>query len=483
MRLTPTLIVLLAIVQSAYSADRWIKVTVPHFELDTQLDRQQAMEALRVFEEARGFFLQAGFAESGSGQPGAGDFIRIVDLGADHEYARYLVKPGAYAMYQRGRRASYIVMRSLNSGHYEVAVHEYTHYVMDHAGLRLPIWLNEGLAEVYATLAPRGDQCLIGLPQMGRLRALATERRIDLETLLAVGADSPYYNDPDKMQIFYAESWALTHMLAVSEEYSRQFNTFLSMVSAGRPARQALRVVYGKELPQVEADLDRYLGRRTLPAFEYNIRVESTLAQATVSTLGKAELDLSVADMLTSSAAAGPEAEAKVRELANAHPEEAGFEESLGYLALRENKTAAAREHFGKAVERQSADPVAIYNSARLRQDAGAPANEVIAMLKRALELNPEYVPARIDLGFTAAKAKQFELAVATFSRLQAVEPRLAFEVYFSMAYCDLELHRFEDARAYAGRAQQCAHNAEQQNRVGTLAGFIDRQEIALAHR
>ena len=453
-------------------------MTVPHFELDTQLDREQAREALRVFEQARTFFLRAGFGESK-----AGDTVRILDLSSDNEYRRYLVKPGAYAMYQRGRRGSYIVMRGLNSGHQQVAVHEYTHYVMDQAGLKLPIWLNEGLAELYATLEPRGDQCLIGLPEMGRLQVLAGERRPRLETLFAVEADSPYYNDPDKMQIFYAESWAVTHLLAVSDNYARRFHTFVGMVSSGRPVREALRVVYGKELSDVEADLDEYLRQRTLPALAYSIRVESTLAQADVRALSKAELDLSVADLLSSNAAAGPEAEAKVRELARAHPEEAGFEESLGYLALRENRTEAAREHFGNAVERQSHDPAAIYNSALLRQDAGAPASEVMEMLERALALDPDYEPARIDLGFTAAKAKQFDLALSTFARLQSVEPRLAFEVYFSMAYCELELRRSQDARTYAEQAQHYAHTAEQQNRAATLAGFIERQEMASAAR
>jgi tetratricopeptide (TPR) repeat protein len=451
---------------------------VPHFELYTQLDRPQAMQALRIFEQARTFFQQAGFSQSGENES-----ITILDLGSESEYKAYLVKPGAFAMYQRGRRGNYIVMRSLNAGHYEVAVHEYTHFVMDHAGLKLPIWLNEGLAELYSTLAPRGEQCLIGLLQPGRLATLASQRRLDLPALFAVESDSPYYNDPGKMQIFYAESWALTHMLAVSEPYSKRFNAFVSMVSSGRPAREALRLVYGKELSGIDADLTGYLARRTMPALLYDIRVESTLAQAAVAPLPKAELDLSVADLLSSNAEAAPEAEAKVRELASAHPEEAGFEESLGYLALRKNQTDAARVHFGNAVERQSNDPVAIYNSARLQQDSGAPASQVIPMLQRVLALNPDYEPARIDLGFTAAKAKQFDLALATFARLKSLEPRLAFEVYFSMAYCDFELRRLQDARTYADEAQQYARTAEQRNRVDALLRFIDQPEVASLRR
>jgi tetratricopeptide (TPR) repeat protein len=476
-RLTAAFILISVFSGRIFCAEPWIKISAPHFELDTQLDREQALHALQIFEQTQAFFLQAGFGGSL-----AGESIKILDLGADAEYRRYLIKPGAYAMYQRGRRGDYIVISSLNPRHSQVAVHEYTHFVVEHAGLKLPIWLNEGLAELYSTMEPRGGECLIGTPEPARLLTLATRRRLPLETLLAVDESSPYYNDPDKMQIFYAESWALVHMLAVSENYSSRFNKFLSVVSSGQPAREALAEIYGKRLASIESDLDQYLARRSLPALLYNIRVETTPAEATVAALPKSELDLSVADLLSSNASAGAEAEAKLRELASAHPDEAGFEESLGYVALREHDTGEARLHFANAVERQSNDAAAVYNSARLQQDAGAPPGQTIPLLKRALALDPDYEPARIDLGFTAGKARQFELAVTTLSQLKTIQPRVAFEVYFEMAYCDAELRRLQDALTYVGQAREHARNAEQQQRADTLARFIERQEMASLH-
>jgi len=473
-RLTSTILLLLALRAPLYPAERWVKVSVPHFELYTQMDREQAMQALQVFEQARSFFLAAGFA-----QVLPGDTVRILDLASDRDYTSYLVKPGAYAMYQRGRRGDYIVMRSLTPGHYEVAVHEYTHYVLEHEGLKLPIWLNEGLAELYSTLEPRGEQCLIGQPRAGRLIVLATRRPIGLETLFAVDQSSPYYNDPDKMSIFYAESWALTHMLAVSDEYSKRFHSFLSMVSSGRDVREVIRTVYGKELPSVEEDLQTYLRRGNLPALLFNIHESRTSKEATIAGLEKSELELAVADLLSSNARAGPEAAAKVRELAGAHPQEAGFDEVLGYLALRENRTDEARTHFDDAVNHLSSDPVAIYNSARLQQAAGAAPSEVIPKLQRVLALNPDYEPARIDLGFTAVKAKQFELAISAFSRLKSIDPKVAFEVYYSMAYSALELRQSEEARTALEAAQQYARTTEQQKQAGNLERFIDRQNFA----
>lgn len=473
MRLTAAFILLSVSPASIFCAEPWIKVSAPHVDLYTQLDREQATNALQLFERTRAFFLQAGFASIAS------QSIKILDLGGEGEYKRYLVRPGAYAMYQRGRRGDYIVLQSLDPAHYPVAVHEYTHFVVEHAGLKLPIWLNEGLAELYSTLSTRGGEYLIGTPPPARLLTLATRRRLALDALLAADESSPYYNDPEKMQIFYAESWALTHMLAVSEDYSRRFNAFLYAVSSGRPAAGALAAVYGKSLAAVEADLDEYLRRRSLPALLYRIRLEAAPAQAAVASLQKSELDLSVADLLSSNASAGAEAQGKLRELASAHPQEPGFEESLGYVALRQHETDQARVHFANAVERQSNDAAAVYNAARLEQDAGVPAGEVIPLLQRALDLDPNYLPARIDLGFLAGKAKQFDLAVSALSQLKTVEPRLAFEVYFEIAYCDAELQRLQDAAAYTAEARRYARSREQQARADSLTRFIEQQQIA----
>ncbi len=91
------------------SGGRWIEVKTQHFELYTQVDEPQALKALQNFEQARAFFLQTNFGSKLSEAS-----VRILDLASETEYAPYLVKPGAYACYQRGQRGDYIVMRDLD---------------------------------------------------------------------------------------------------------------------------------------------------------------------------------------------------------------------------------------------------------------------------------------------------------------------------------------------------------------------------------
>lgn len=457
-----------------FCAENWNRVTTPHFELYTQVNQRDATRALEMLEETRSVFQQIGFAQSVPGQ-----LVRIIDLSDDREYSNLLVKPGAYGCYQRGRRGDYIILRDLRPEHYVVAVHEYTHFVVEHAGLKLPVWLNEGIAELYSTIQSRGAQCVVGRAQPGRLLALETYKRLPLETLFSADSSSRYYNNPEEMQIFYAESWALTHMLALGDGYTQHFNSFLQAVSSGLSTEAALRGANGKGVRSVEADLDAYLRQKSLPAVMYRIEASAQPWQATAASLSQAELDLSAADLLASNAWSGPEAEEKVRELARKHPNDAGFEETLGYLALRYNRSEEARSHFATAVEQRSEDPATIYNSARLQQAAGAAPAQTIPLLERVLALNPDYEPARLDLGFTAARAGRFELALSAFSQLKAVQPKFAFEVLYTMAYCEAQLRRGADAGAFAAQAQQYAHTADQRERLDMLRRFLDRLEVA----
>lgn len=472
-----TFLILFFFLQPLLGSDgRWIDARTSNFEVYTQLDERQAAQSLKIFEQARTFFLQTGFAPSLSNHS-----VRIIDLESETEYRPYLVKAGAYACYQHGRRGDYIVMRDLKPEHYRVAVHEFTHFVVEQAGLKLPVWLNEGLAEFYATIEPHGNQWLAGRPQPGRVQVLERERWLPLGTLFSVDGASPYYNDPDKMQIFYAESWALTHMLAAGASYSTHFNTFVSSISAGKSEADALQLAWGKSVREVEADLHAYLGQRALSGLLYDAKSCPGEPEPKVSNLSSKDLDLAFADLLSSNPYAVADSDKMLMGLSHRYPDDPGFEELLGYLALRERRTDLAQAHFSNAVERQSKDPVALYNSARLQQQSGATADAVIPLLERALEINPDYAPARIDLGFTAAKSNRFDLAIASLTQLKPVETNMAFEVYFTIAYCDLRLAHFEQAAVFASAASQHARSADQQNRASSLIGAITSNQVSAA--
>ena len=66
-----------------------------------------------------------------------------------------------------------------------------------------------------------------------------------LKTLLVITPDDPYYNHSQQKATFYAESWALTHMLAIPEHGRDRFSEFLERIREGSSGKAALDRVYG----------------------------------------------------------------------------------------------------------------------------------------------------------------------------------------------------------------------------------------------
>ncbi len=100
-------------------------------------------------------------------------------------------------------------------------------------GLQLPPWLNEGLAEFFSTLRITDTHCELGAPQAMRLETLRHHPWLPFAELLAVDHESFARKTRDQMAIFYAESWALTHMLVSSPEYAPHFRELVAALNSG----------------------------------------------------------------------------------------------------------------------------------------------------------------------------------------------------------------------------------------------------------
>ena len=61
------------------------------------------------------------------------------------------------------------------ANHGRLLAHEYHHMAAARAGMRLPRWLSEGLAELYSTVESAGDKTLIGEPILITCRLLRAE--------------------------------------------------------------------------------------------------------------------------------------------------------------------------------------------------------------------------------------------------------------------------------------------------------------------
>ncbi|MGA8596473.1 MAG: hypothetical protein WB676_17325 [Bryobacteraceae bacterium] len=460
----------------ACAAEHWISLTTPHFEMYTTNGAKQGTEALEVFEQVRSFFLKISPTNKA-----ADARLRIIAFKSEKEFSPYRPNDGAFAYYQRSRQRDYIVMEDIRAEHYPTAIHEYTHLIVENAGLKLPVWLNEGLADLYSSLEPKGRGAMVGRPLAGHVQVLGAFGWLDLALLTGVTPESPYYNERNKMSIFYAQSWLLTHMLALSPEYGPKFHQFVLVVAGGQSTEQAFASVYRRKLEEVGGDLRHYFRQNTVRASIFDIELPKADLDPEVRELTEFESSIALADLLASHKATAAEARRRLELLAEDQPGSPEVDESLGYLAWEEGNKPAARTHFAQAEQKGSTNPEMLYQYAMLLASTGGSRDEVIRALSKSINLKPGFDEARLALAMQLMDAKRYGSALSTLSEMRNVKPDQAFSVFSALAFCSLQLKSAKNARIWEIKALPYATSASEREQAATFLRYLDILENTVA--
>lgn len=260
--------VLLAAVLPLDAQPKWKKASSEHFELYTTAADGQARRTLRYYEGLHAFFTEiVGDAEPSSK-------VVIVGFRNQRDYEPYQPNDFTKAYYLGGYQRDYIVMSELTPEVLPTAAHEYFHAAAHRAGLRLPLWLSEGLAALYSTLVERGDRMLMGNLICDRMEVLNRGIWLPLEEVLAAQHGSEHLDRRYEAGVLYAQSWALVHMLSLSEEFQPRFGDLLHAVLDGVEPAAAFGSVYGLSLIEVEERLRAYLRLALFNGAEFEVRVD-----------------------------------------------------------------------------------------------------------------------------------------------------------------------------------------------------------------
>ena len=202
-------VLLAAVVSPLPAATEWLKITSSSFEMYTTAGEKEARRTLEYFEQVRDFFMRVKSQQVTTRLP-----VTIVVFKNQKEYKPYSPRDTAAAFFIGDEQRDYIVMGGAGEEHYPTAVHEYMHLLILHSGLKLPVWLNEGMAEVYSTMKPDANQVLVGSVPQGRSHALG-EKWFPLDGLLRATHDSPEFNEERPHGcVLFAELAADTHAYA-----------------------------------------------------------------------------------------------------------------------------------------------------------------------------------------------------------------------------------------------------------------------------
>jgi tetratricopeptide (TPR) repeat protein len=393
------------------------------------------------------------------------------------EFRPYSPNEATAAYYTGDNSRDYIVMSGAAEDDRPIAVHEFMHLLVRRGNLTWPIWLNEGVAELYSTLKPHANTVAVGIIPTGRAISLQLEKWMPLERLLNVARDSPEYNTKQHAGAFYAQSWLLTHMLAISDDYRPGFPKFLRMMTEGRSAEGAFSSVYNKPISAVEKDLKDYFRTSSIKVALF----PTQLRKIQVGQPGRADpvlAQLHLARVLASVNLV-QEASSRLKQLAAANSDRWEVQDALGQIAWRTGAFAEATGALRKAVALKPPAWHVYYDYARLASSDQGEGAAVLAALREVLRLNPTHLEAKLLAGEQMYRMRQYREAIEHYKTIKSVTPALAGCLFIGMAWAHLGTEQLEDARSAALSADKYAREDRDKQDVARILDYLNRRKDA----
>jgi Tfp pilus assembly protein PilF len=416
----------------AASEKEWAEVRSPHFRIITDGSESAARRVAREFELIR-FAMSSVYPKLrlDSGAP------LLVLCPRDESSLKTLApqfwkgkgfKPAGF--FQHGWDKEYAMVRldELRPESYEVVYHEYVHSVM-HLNIRwLPLWLDEGLADFHANTRFEKNRIYVGAPSW-RLRILRSRSLIPLSTLLSVTPNSPYYHDEDKADIFYAQSWLLTHYLFFGPgmDSGRKLLRFITLLDETEQMK-AFEQVFGdpkeieKRLPEYGRTFSMAGGTLNTPAStdEKEFKSRRMSVAETEAELGSYHLWSHQREL------ARPLIEQALKDdptLALAH-------EDMAFLDFAEGRDDDAIAEFSKALALDPKLHLSLFSRTMMspiaRSDAPTDQAEFEQALQQVLAQDPQFAPAMVQLARLYVRQGSLEKAYGLARRAEQLEPTRA---------------------------------------------------------
>ena len=276
---------------------------------------------------------------------------------------------------------------------YHAIYHEFVHMIMRLNFPDMPLWLNEGFAEFFGFARVSDGKSDLGMASTELLATLKNGTMIPLTTLLEVSYDSPYYREQGKVDMFYAQSWALTHYLIVGDKqgHTEQLSEFLILLQNDTPAQEAAKRAFGN-LKNLELNLDRYVRSMAFYHCEVPAQLSAKEDQYPVCTLSAAE-SLAARGGVLVHVNRPDDARIMLEQALQLDHGSALANEGMGMLYVRLKDPQKAEKYFAAAADLDSKSYLANYYAAHAAFERRDPA-VVEGYLRKALAINPNLVPA-----------------------------------------------------------------------------------------
>lgn len=333
-----------------------------------------------------------------------------------------------------------LVIRLDTQDSIRTAYHEYHHLLMDRGVPAVPVWLLEGLAEIWEGIRIDGNRIDVGHPDeiLRHLALLRPRNRLSLADVVSAGHESKYYVQEAYKARFYAHAAVLTHMLLFEEaDGEKHLREYIALLEREVPAAEALVQVWGP-VAEIEKKFDAYVQRR---AFAHRI---STLSgpMAMAATLVLRDLTEAEATAYRGQFLAYARDDRATRVLVEALVEDprsvvaatglaaiASEEQALALLERATTDPSANVDAFWlSAVRRTSPGAYSAFlragrGTAIVRSEHRTAATEAVeADLEKVIALAPRFAPAYVRLA-NARAGRDLDGALALVRKAVELEP------------------------------------------------------------
>ncbi len=452
----------------AAHAETWTEVRSPNFRVVTNGGARDAREVAANFERLNAVLQKTSRISVRADVP-----LTIVAVKTGRQLKSLIgsTRDDIGGIFAPGHDAQVVLLRlDLDKEtRFQVAYHEYMHRLIHQSMGAVPVWLDEGLSELYSQAQLDTDTVLLGMPAPFHLAELQERTLLPLETLLAVDHSSPHYNEGNRASVFYAQSWALTHFLMLGDggAHRQQLMTLLEALDKGAPPREATLAAFG-DVAAFERQFRQYLSRFQFPALKDMVPMANLTKGLPARPLAPAEaLALQATVTVTTGEVAQAAVLARDAVAADGTLPEAWMAQAR--VARRSGDREATTAALEKAIAAGSNDPLAHFGWAEMqlaRVPADHPLTDVSAALERALALKPDLTRAMSLLAYVRMRqTREAPPSIELAKKAILLEPGNAR--HYLMLATVLYLGGDHDAVAMVlARAQALARGEQEKQRV-----------------
>ncbi len=249
---------------------RWIEASSPNFRVVGALSEEECTVLLDDLELLRKLI---GRRDAGGHAPVPGASVApptddrpetvVVAFDRHRDFARYSPWPKARGIggyFHSDGQTSYLVLDvSARAPWRETALHEAVHAELRTSRPNAPLWFQEGIAEIYSTLAIDGSEALVGLPIARHRDVLRRQRWLPLDAVVTATPEAKGYDASLTGELFYAQSWLLAHYLMIEPRRAEGLPQLLDRLATGEEFEEAIQAVYGLTPGRLSMQLRRWV--------------------------------------------------------------------------------------------------------------------------------------------------------------------------------------------------------------------------------